>query len=280
MNTRSRSEILEGFRTKIAEGRPIIGGGAGTGLSAKCAEIGGIDLIIIYNSGRFRMAGRGSLAGLMPYGDANAIVMEMAREVLPVVEHTPVLAGVCATDPFRIMAQFLKQVREAGFAGVQNFPTVGLVDGEFRRGLEETGMGYDREVDMISRAREMDLLTCPYVHNEEEARAMAAAGADILVPHVGLTSKGMIGAKSAPDLASAARRVQAMADAAHSVRDDVLVLCHGGPIAEPSDVAEVFRTTRGIVGFFGASSVERLPTEPAIVAQVRAFGDLRPPGPR
>ena len=277
MNTKTRLEILEGFRKKVAEGWPIIGGGAGTGLSAKCAEVGGIDLIIIYNSGRFRMAGRGSLAGLMPYGDANAIVMEMAREVLPVVEHTPVLAGVCATDPFRIMSQFLRQVREAGFAGVQNFPTVGLVDGAFRQGLEETGMGYDREVDMIAQARAMDLLTCPYVHNPEEARAMAEAGADILVPHVGLTSKGMIGARSAMNLATASERVQAMADAAFAVRRDVMVLCHGGPIAEPSDVAEVFRNTRGIAGFFGASSVERLPTEPAIVAQVRAFGQLKPP---
>jgi predicted TIM-barrel enzyme len=280
MNTKTRSEILQGFRDKIAQGRPIIGGGAGIGLTAKLAEAGGIDLIIIYNSGRFRMAGRGSLAGLMPYGDANAIVMEMAREVLPVVEHTPVLAGVCATDPFRIMSQFLEKVRDAGFAGVQNFPTVGLVDGQFRQGLEETGMGYDREVEMIAQACAMDLLTCPYVHNEAEARAMAGAGADILVPHVGLTTKGMIGARTAPDLETAARRVQAMADAAFEVRPDVLVLCHGGPIAEPSDVAEVFRLTWGIVGFFGASSVERLPTEPAIVAQVRAFGELRPPPAR
>src|SRR4051812_23804898 len=280
MNTRTRSEILEGFREKIAQGRPIIGGGAGIGLTAKLAEAGGIDLIIIYNSGRFRMAGRGSLAGLMPYGDANEIVMEMAREVLPVVEHTPVLAGVCATDPFRIMSRFLREVCDAGFAGVQNFPTVGLVDGQFRQGLEETGMGYDREVDMIAQARAMDLLTCPYVHNEAEARAMAQAGADILVPHVGLTTKGMIGARTAPDLQTAARRVQAMADAAFEVRPDVMVLCHGGPIAEPSDVAEVFRLTRGIVGFFGASSVERLPTEPAIVEQVRAFGKLHPPPAR
>jgi predicted TIM-barrel enzyme len=277
MNTKSRSEILGGFRQKLAEGRPIIGGGAGTGLSAKCAEVGGIDLIIIYNSGRFRMAGRGSLAGLMPYGDANAIVMEMAREVLPVVDHTPVLAGVCATDPFRIMSQFLKTVREAGFAGVQNFPTVGLVDGVFRQGLEETGMGYDKEVDMIAQARTMDLLTCPYVHNPDEARSMALAGADILVPHVGLTTKGMIGAKSAMSLETAAERVQAMADEAFRVRPDILVLCHGGPIAEPADVAEIFRKTRGIAGFFGASSIERLPTEPAIVAQVRAFGTLQPP---
>ena len=272
----SRSEILASFRRKVAEGRPIVGGGAGTGLSAKCAEAGGIDLIIIYNSGRFRMAGRGSLAGLMPYGDANAVVMDMAREVLPIVERTPVLAGVCATDPFRVMSQFLVTVRDAGFAGVQNFPTVGLIDGVFRQGLEETGMGYDKEVAMIALARAMDLLTCPYVHNEVEARAMAAAGADVLVPHVGLTTKGMIGARSALTLAEAAAKVQAMADAAKAVRDDVLVLCHGGPIAEPEDVAEIFRLTRGIVGFFGASSIERLPTEPAIVAQVEAFAALRP----
>jgi predicted TIM-barrel enzyme len=279
MSRETRSQILERFRRKVAEGRPIIGGGAGTGLSAKCAEAGGIDLIIIYNSGRFRMAGRGSLAGLMPYGDANAIVMEMAREVLPVVEKTPVLAGVCGTDPFRVMARFLADVRDEGFAGVQNFPTVGLIDGVFRRGLEETGMGYDREVTMIAQAREMDLLTCPYVHDEEEARAMARAGADILVPHVGLTTKGMIGARSALTLEEAARRVQAMADAAREVRPDVLVLCHGGPIAEPEDVAEVFRRTRGINGFFGASSIERLPTEPAIVEQVRAFAALRSGAP-
>ena len=248
----TRAEILVGFRSKIAQGRPIIGGGAGTGLSAKCAEAGGIDLIIIYNSGRFRMAGRGSLAGLMPYGDANAIVMEMAREVLPVVERTPVLAGVCGTDPFRVMSRFLREVRDAGFAGVQNFPTVGLIDGVFRQGLEETGMGYDKEVAMIAEARELDLLTCPYVHNPAEARAMAEAGADMLVPHVGLTTKGMIGATTALSLAEAARRVQDMADAAHAVRDDLIVLCHGGPIAEPEDVATIFATTRGIAGFFGA----------------------------
>jgi predicted TIM-barrel enzyme len=273
----SRNAILDVFRRKVAEGRPIIGGGAGTGLSAKCAEAGGIDLLIIYNSGRYRMAGRGSLAGLMPYGDANAIVMEMAREVLPVVERTPVLAGVCATDPFRVMKRFLVEVRDAGFAGVQNFPTVGLVDGVFRQGLEETGMGYAKEVEMIALAREMNLLTCPYVHNEDEAVAMAKAGADVLVPHVGLTTKGMIGARSAMTLEEAARRVQRMADAAKTVRDDLLVLCHGGPIAEPDDVAEIFRLTRGIVGFFGASSVERLPTERAIVAQVQAFTALKPP---
>ncbi|MHC5538150.1 phosphoenolpyruvate hydrolase family protein [Singulisphaera rosea] len=274
--TESRTQILERFRRKIAEGRAIIGGGAGTGLSAKCAEAGGIDLIIIYNSGRYRMAGRGSLAGLMPYGDANGVVMEMAREVIPVVERVPVLAGVCATDPFRVMSRFLVEVRDAGFAGVQNFPTVGLIDGVFRQGLEETGMGYHLEVEMIAKAREMDLLTCPYVHNEEEARAMAGAGADVIVPHVGLTTHGMIGAKTALTLSEAAKRVQAMADAAKSVRDDVIVLCHGGPIAEPTDVAEIFRNTRGIAGFFGASSIERLPTEPAIVAQVESFVALRP----
>lgn len=276
----NRAEILERFRSKIASGRPIIGGGAGTGLSAKCAEAGGIDLIIIYNSGRYRMAGRGSLAGLMPYGDANAIVVEMAREVLPIVERTPVLAGVCGTDPFRVMPRFLAELKAMGFAGVQNFPTVGLIDGHFRQGLEETGMGYGKEVEMIAEARALDLLTCPYVHDPEEAVAMAKAGADILVPHVGLTTKGLIGAKSALTLEEAAGRVQAMADAAWSVRPDAIVLCHGGPIAEPADVAEVFAKTRGIAGFFGASSIERLPTEPAITAQVRAFTELTPGPPR
>lgn len=273
----TRTSILERFRRKVAEGKPIIGGGAGTGLSAKCAEAGGIDLIIIYNSGRFRMAGRGSLAGLMPYGDANAIVMEMAREVLPVVDHTPVLAGVCGTDPFRLMDRFLVEVRDAGFAGVQNFPTVGLIDGQFRKGLEETGMGYDKEVAMIARAHRLGLLTCPYVHDEHEAYAMAGAGADVVVAHVGLTTKGMIGAQSALGLDEAIERVQAMADAAHSARDDVLVLCHGGPIAEPSDAGEVLARTQGVVGFFGASSIERLPTEPAIIGQVQAFTALRLP---
>ncbi|MFO0909293.1 MAG: phosphoenolpyruvate hydrolase family protein [Isosphaeraceae bacterium] len=273
----SRSEILDRFRRKIEGRQPIIGGGAGTGLSAKCAEVGGIDLIIIYNSGRYRMAGRGSLAGLMPYGDANAIVMDMAREVLPVVERTPVLAGVCATDPFRVMRRFLQEVRDAGFAGVQNFPTVGLIDGVFRQGLEETGMGYDKEVQMVAIARELELLTCPYVHTVGEAEAMTQAGADVIVPHVGLTTSGMIGARSALTLQEAAARVQAMADAAWRVRSDVIVLCHGGPIAEPADVAEIFRHTRGIAGFFGASSIERLPTERAIVDQVKAFAGLVPP---
>jgi len=275
----SRQEILKRFRQKIQNGQPIVGGGAGTGLSAKCAELGGIDLIIIYNSGRFRMAGRGSLAGLMPYGDANQIVLEMAAEVLPVVHQTPVLAGVCATDPFRVMSRFLKVIQETGFAGVQNFPTVGLIDGVFRQGLEETGMGFDLEVRMIAQAHSMDLLTCPYVHNKEEARAMAEAGADLIVPHVGLTTRGMIGAQSALSLEEAAERVQEMADAAHAVREDLLVLCHGGPIALPNDVSLILRKTRRIVGFFGASSIERLPTEPAIVEQVREFLALPLPHP-
>lgn len=273
----TREEILARLRAVVASGRPIIGGGAGTGISAKCAELGGIDLIIIYNSGRFRMAGRGSLAGLLPYGDANQIVMDMAREVLPVVEKTPVLAGVCATDPFRVMKRFLQEVREVGFAGVQNFPTVGLFDGTFRQGLEETGMGFDKEVDMIALAHEMDLLTCPYVFTVAEAEAMARAGADILIPHMGLTTKGTIGARTALTLEQAARRVQELADAARRLRPDILVLCHGGPISEPEDVRYIFEHTRGIVGFFGASSIERLPTEKAITAGVQQFKDLRLP---
>src|SRR5262245_46333086 len=228
-----RQECLSRLRSQVAAGRPIVGGGAGTGLSAKCSEAGGIDLIIIYNSGRYRMAGRGSLAGLMPYGDANQIVLDMAREVLPIVRHTPVLAGVCGTDPFRVMKRFLHEVKAAGFSGVQNFPTVGLIDGLFRQNLEETDMGFDKEVDMIRSARELDLLTCPYVFTEAEAAAMAKAGADVLIPHMGLTTKGSIGARTAMTLADAARRVQALADAAKAVNPDILVLCHGGPIAEP-----------------------------------------------
>ena len=255
----------------MAAGRPIVGGGAGTGISAKCAERGGIDLIIIYNSGRFRMAGRGSLAGLLPYGDANQIVMDMAREVLPVVEHTPVLAGVCGTDPFRLMKRFLRDVKDAGFSGVQNFPTVGLFDGTIRVGLEETGMGYGKEVEMIGLAREMGLLTCPYVFTPEEAEQMAAAGADVLIPHMGLTTKGTIGAKTAMTLPEAARRVQELRDAAVRVNPDILVLCHGGPIAEPEDVRYVLAHTTGIVGFFGASSIERMPTEIAITACTKEF---------
>ena len=275
MPTYARQDILDRLRGKVAAGEPIIGGGAGTGLSAKLEEAGGVDLIVIYNSGRFRMAGRGSLAGLMPYGDANAIVMEMAGEVLPAAQNTPVLAGVCGTDPFRLMPVFLEQVRNAGFSGVQNFPTVGLFDGTIRTGLEETGMGYGLEVDMIRLAREMDLLTTPYCFNPDEATAMAEAGADILIPHMGLTTKGLIGADTAVSLEDAASRVQAMADAARQVRPDVLVLCHGGPIAEPADAQYILDHTEGVVGFYGASSMERLPVEPAITERIREFGRLR-----
>jgi len=270
----SREEILQRLRAQVAAGKPIIGSGAGTGLSAKCAEAGGVDLIVIYNSGRFRMAGRGSLSGMMPYGDANQIVMDMAREVLPVVRHTPVLAGVCGTDPFRIMKHFLREVQAAGFSGVQNFPTVGLIDGLFRQNLEETDMGFGLEVDMIRTAHELGLLTTPYVFNEDEARAMAAAGADILIPHMGLTTKGSIGARTAMTLPQAAARVQALHDAAKQVNPDILVLCHGGPIAEPEDAQYILSHTRGIVGFYGASSVERLPTEAAITACARRFKSL------
>ncbi len=271
----SRSEILARLRTQVAAGIPVVGGGAGTGLSAKCAEMGGIDLIIIYNSGRFRMAGRGSLAGLLPYGDANQIVMDMAREVLPVVERTPVLAGVCGTDPFRVMKRFLLDVRDIGFSGVQNFPTVGLFDGNLRIGLEETGMGYSLEVDMIKLARDLDLLTCPYVFTPEEATAMAKAGADILIPHMGLTTKGAIGAKTALSLEEATKRVQELATAAKAVNPDILVVCHGGPISEPEDVRYVLDHTTGVVGFFGASSIERLPTEVAITSCVKQFKSLK-----
>lgn len=271
MSLFTRDQCLQRLRAQVAAGRPILGGGAGTGLSAKCAEAGGIDLIIIYNSGRFRMAGRGSLSGMMPYGDANAIVMEMAREVLPVVKNTPVLAGVCGTDPFRMMPHFLREVQAAGFSGVQNFPTVGLIDGTLRQGLEETDMGYDKEVAMIAEAHRLGLLTCPYVFTEDEARAMAQAGADVLIPHMGLTTKGAIGARTAITLDEAARRVQSLHDAAKKVNPDILVLCHGGPIAEPEDFAYILKHTYGIAGFFGASSIERLPTETAITGCVRAF---------
>jgi predicted TIM-barrel enzyme len=270
----TREECLQRLRAQVAAGRPIIGGGAGTGISAKCAEAGGIDLIILYNSGRFRMAGRGSLSGMMPYGDANQIVVDMAREVLPVVRDTPVLAGVCGTDPFRIMKLFLREVQALGFSGVQNFPTVGLIDGHFRQGLEETGMGFGLEVDMIRTASELGLLTCPYVFTEDEARAMARAGADVLIPHMGLTTKGSIGARTALSLDEAAARVQALHDAARAVNPDVLMLCHGGPISEPEDARYVLEHTRGVVGFFGASSIERLPTEVAITGCVRRFKEL------
>lgn len=275
MSAVSRDEILTRLRGKVAAGQPIIGGGAGTGLSAKLEEAGGIDLIVIYNSGRFRMAGRGSLAGMLPYGDANGIVMEMAHEVLPVVEQTPVLAGVCGTDPFRLMPVFLKEVQAAGFSGVQNFPTVGLIDGTFRSNLEETGMGFGPEVDMIRQAHELGLLTTPYAFNPDEARAMAEAGADILIPHMGLTTKGTIGAKTALTLEQSAQRVQEMHDAARKVNADILVLCHGGPIAEPADAQYILEHTEGVVGFYGASSMERLPVEPAITNRIREFGQLR-----
>jgi predicted TIM-barrel enzyme len=275
MSLFQRDHILACLRAKVAAGRPIVGGGAGTGLSAKMSEAGGIDLVVIYNSGRFRMAGRGSLSGMMPYGDANAIVMEMAREVIPVVEHTPVVAGVCGTDPFRLMKLFLREVIAAGFSGVQNFPTVGLIDGQFRQGLEETGMGFGREVDMISEAHELNLLTTPYAFNVEEAEAMTRAGADILIPHMGLTTKGAIGARTALSLDQCAARIQAMHDAAKRINRDVLVLCHGGPIAEPSDAQYILDHTEGIAGFYGASSMERLPVEPAIAGRVREFTELK-----
>jgi predicted TIM-barrel enzyme len=272
-----RATALRKLQATVEAGGVIVGAGAGTGLSAKCAEAGGVDLIIIYNSGRYRMAGRGSLAGLMPYGDANAIVMDMAREVLPVVRHTPVLAGVCGTDPFRLMPVFLRQVKEAGFAGVQNFPTVGLIDGLFRQGLEETGMGFGLEIDMIRLAHEMDLLTCPYVFDEDQASEMTRAGADVLVPHMGLTTKGTIGAKTALTLDECVERIQRMHDAARKVRSDVMVLFHGGPIAEPEDAQYVLSRTQGVVGFFGASSMERLPTEVAITENARRFKQLQRP---
>ncbi len=271
----SRTEILNRLRAKVAAGQPIVGGGAGTGITAKMSEAGGIDLLVIYNSGRFRMGGRGSLSGMMPYGDANAIVMDMAREVIPVVTRTPVLAGVCGTDPFRVMKLFLKEVDAAGFSGVQNFPTVGLIDGTFRANLEETEMGFGLEVDMIRTAHELGLLTTPYCFNPDEATAMAKAGADILIPHMGLTTKGSIGAQTALTLDESARRVQAMHDAAKRVNPDILVLCHGGPIAEPADAQYILDHTQGIVGFYGASSMERLPVEPAISGRVREFCALR-----
>jgi len=271
----TKQQCLDRLRAQVAAGKPIIGGGAGTGLSAKCAEAGGIDLIIIYNSGRFRMAGRGSLSGMMPYGDANAIVMEMAREVLPVARKTPVLAGVCGTDPFRIMELFLRDIQAAGFSGVQNFPTVGLIDGTFRQNLEETAMGFDKEVEMIALANQIGLLTCPYVFTTDEASAMAAAGADVLIPHMGLTTKGSIGAKTAMTLDDAAKQVQALHDAAKRVKPDILVLCHGGPISEAEDAQYILDHTEGIVGFFGASSVERLPTEKAITQCVRDFKAMK-----
>jgi predicted TIM-barrel enzyme len=274
----TRDEALGRLRAEVDAGRPIIGAGAGTGLSAKCAEAGGADLIIIYNSGRYRMAGRGSLAGMLPFGDANAIVVEMAAEVLPVVQETPVLAGVCGTDPFRLMPVFLGELERIGFSGVQNFPTVGLIDGMFRQNLEETGMGYGLEVEMIGAAREAGLLTAPYVFNVDEARAMAEAGTDVLVPHMGLTTGGAIGAGTAKTLDESVELVQAMADAAREIDPEILVLCHGGPIAEPQDAAYVLERTSGVVGFFGASSMERLPTEVAMTENMKRFKAIREAG--
>lgn len=277
MSLVGRSEIMARLREKVARRAPIIGAGAGTGLSAKAAEAGGVDLIVIYNSGRFRMAGRGSLAGLLPYGDANAIVLEMANEVLTIVERTPVLAGVGGTDPFRDIRRFLVHIKEIGFAGVQNFPTVGLYDGRFRANLEETGMGFVREIEMITIAHELDLLTTPYAFDEDNAAALAAAGADIVVAHLGLTTGGSIGAETGVTLEDAPGRVQAIADAAHEARADVLVLCHGGPLAEPDDARFVLDRTSGVAGFYGASSMERLPTERAIKDQVARFVALKLP---
>jgi len=271
----TRAEALKRLQGQAASGKPIVGCGAGTGISAKCAEAGGTDLIIIYNSGRYRMAGRGSLAGLMPYGDANGIVVEMAAEVLPVVKNTPVLAGVCGTDPFRLLPVFLKQLKDIGFTGVQNFPTVGLLDGNFRANLEGTGMGYDKEVEMIRLAHEIDLLTTPYVFTPDEAQAMTKAGADMLVAHVGLTTAGTIGAAVALTLDQAIGKVMELADAGRKVRKDLLVICHGGPFDEPQNVGKALARMPGIAGFFGASSIERLPTERAITGQVKEFKSLK-----
>ncbi len=267
----SREEALRRLRAEIAAGRPIIGGGAGTGLSAKCEEAGGADLIIVYNSGRFRMAGRASSAGTMPFGDANAIVVEMAAEVLPIVQDTPVIAGVAAADPFRIMRVFLKQLREIGFSGIQNFPTVGVFDGGYREHLEWTGMGYDKEVELIALARQLDFLTTPYAFNADEARAMAGAGADVVVAHVGRTVSGMIGAKTSMSLDEAVEKIQDIHDAAKSVNPDVIVISHGGPLAVATDVEYVMERTTGVDGFYGASSMERIPAEIAITKNMERF---------
>lgn len=272
-----RSAILSRLRDKVKHGLPIIGAGAGTGLSAKCEEAGGVDLIVIYNSGRFRMAGRGSLAGLMAYGNANEIVKDMAKEVLTAVKHTPVLAGVNGTDPFLLRGHFLRELKKLGFAGIQNFPTVGLIDGTFRANLEETGMSYQLEVETIAAAREMDMLTTPYVFNTDEARRMTEAGADIVVAHMGLTTGGNIGAETAKTLDDCVREVQAIADICKNIRPDVFVLCHGGPIATPEDAQYMLHRCQGVDGFYGASSMERLPTEKALTAEVKKFAALRLP---
>lgn len=275
MTAKSRTELLSQLRKQIQDGTPIVGAGAGTGLSAKFIEAGGADLIIIYNSGRFRMAGRGSLAGLMPYGDANAVVVDMASEVLPVVQKTPVLAGVCGTDPFRLMPNFLRQLKDMGFSGVQNFPTVGLIDGTFRANLEETGMGYDKEVEMVAEAHKLDLLTTPYVFDVDEAERMTKAGADVLVCHMGLTTSGSIGAKTGKTLDQCVDLIQNMRDAANKINSDIIVLCHGGPIAAPEDAQYVLGRTKGVHGFFGASSMERLPVELAITNITKDFKNIK-----
>lgn len=275
MNTMSRAEIIAKFKEEVASGKILVGVGAGTGITAKSSEAGGADMLIIYNSGRYRMAGRGSLAGLLSYGDANQIVVEMGAEVLPVVKNTPVLAGVCGTDPFRVMDVYLKQLKEQGFNGVQNFPTVGLIDGVFRQNLEETGMGYDLEVEMIRKAHELDMLTTPYVFDPDQARKMAEAGADILVAHMGLTTKGTIGAKTALTLDDCIPKIEAIIKAGREVNPDIMVICHGGPIAEPDDAAYVIERTEGIDGFFGASSIERFAAERGIKAQAAAFKAIK-----
>jgi predicted TIM-barrel enzyme len=271
----SRAEIMGRLRVKLARGEPIVGGGAGTGLSAKAEEMGGIDLIVIYNSGRYRMAGRGSAAGLLAYGNANEIVKDMAREVLPVVKSTPVLAGVNGTDPFVLMPQFLRELKDLGFSGIQNFPTIGLFDGVMRQSFEETGMSYRLEVDTIALAHSLDLLTTPYVFNPDEARAMTQAGADIVVAHMGVTTGGAIGARAAKSLDQCVIEIDAIAEAARAVREDVIVICHGGPIAMPEDARYILEHCRSCQGFYGASSMERLPVETAIAQQVRDFGGLR-----
>lgn len=271
MNKLTRTEIMAKFKEEVKQGKILLGVGAGTGITAKSSEAGGADMLIVYNSGRYRMAGRGSLAGLLSYGDANQIVVEMGSEVLPVVKHTPVLAGVCGTDPFRVMEVYLRQLKEQGFSGVQNFPTVGLIDGVFRQNLEETGMGYDLEVEMIRIAHELDMLTTPYVFDPEQAKAMAEAGADILVAHMGLTTKGTIGAKTALTLDDCVGRIEAIIEAGRAVNPEIMIICHGGPIAEPEDAAYVMQKTKGIDGFFGASSIERFAAEKGIREQAAAF---------
>lgn len=274
MNKMTRQEIINKFKEDVKQGKILVGVGAGTGITAKSSEAGGADMLIIYNSGRYRMAGRGSLAGLLSYGDANQIVVEMGAEVLPVVKDTPVLAGVCGTDPFRVMDVFLKQLKEQGFSGVQNFPTVGLIDGVFRQNLEETGMGYDLEVEMIRKAHELDMLTTPYVFDQEQAKAMAKAGADILVAHMGLTTKGTIGAKTALTLDDCVEKIKAIMKAGKEVNPDIMVICHGGPIAEPQDAAYIIENVEGIDGFFGASSIERFAAEKGIKEQTASFKSI------